>query len=119
MLIKYLKIVKKLYKRKKLIYFKHRKEHPLKLEKIKEIGFNIKNIETTYENYFESKSLQSGIICSFYTTSVIMNISKNFINTPELIIYTFPINKLTKERKIFNSIIDAIKEDENIKIVKI
>jgi hypothetical protein len=117
--INYLTKVLRLNKGKKMIYFKHRKEDPLKLEKLKEIGFVIKDIKTTYENYYNSKSSQSGIICSFFTTSVLINISNNFINTPELLIYTFPINKLIKERKVFTTILQTLKEDKNISIINI
>ena len=89
------------------------------MEKIKNIGFIIKDIKTTYENYYNSNDSQAGIICSFFTTSVIMNISNNFINIPELVIYTFPIYKLTKERKVFTTILQTLKVDKNISIINI
>lgn len=117
--IEYLKRVVILNKGKKLNYFKHRKEGFAKLEKIKNIGFIIKDIKTTYENYYNSNDSQAGIICSFFTTSVIMNISNNFINIPELVIYTFPIYKLTKERKVFTTILQTLKVDKNISIINI
>ena len=115
----YLERVVILNKGQKLTYFKHRKEGFAKLEKIKNTGFIIKDIETTYENYYNSNNSQAAIICSFITTSVLMNISNNFTKIPELIIYTFPIYKLTKERKVYTNILNALKEDENLKLVKL
>ena len=115
----YLERVVILNKGKKLIYFKHRKEGSAKLEKIKNIGFIMEDIKVTYENYYSLNDSQAGIICSFFTTSVLMNISNNFINIPKLVIYTFPVDKLTKERKVFTTILQTLKEDQNISIINI
>lgn len=102
---------------KQLLYFKHRKEGDSKLSKIKDIGFQIIDLDKPFEKYFSSQTNIPGILSSFFTTSVLINISENFKNTPLLNIYVFPIKKLKKEKLVYKNILGYLKSDMNLNLI--
>jgi len=102
---------------KQLLYFKHRKEEDSKLSKIKDIGFQIFDLDKPFEKYFSSQTDIPGILSSFFTTSVLINISENFYNIPLLDIYVFPMKKLKKEKLVYENILDYLKSDMNFNLI--
>ena len=113
----YLEKIACLNSNKQLLYFKHRKEDSLKLSKIKLIGFQIIDLNIPFEKYFSSQTCMPRILSSFYTTSVLVNISENFARIPKLEINVFPLNRLKKQRLVYTNILTYLKKDKNINII--
>jgi hypothetical protein len=100
-----------------LLYFKHRKEEESKLFKIKNMGFQIIDINMPFENYFSLQLKIPFILSSFFTTSVLINISENFKNTPKLDIYVFPLKYLKKDKLVYENILNYLKIDNQLNII--
>lgn len=115
----FLKKVAQMYKGKKLNYFNHRKESKEKLRNIEAFGFEVKETGTTYENYFTTNMIPSKVVCSFFTTSVLMNLGTNFSEVPELVVYEFPLGYLKKEREIYRLILEVLKKDDSLKVLEL
>nr|WP_314839278.1 hypothetical protein [uncultured Flavobacterium sp.] len=113
----YLKKVVAKNNNKQLLYFKHRKEDDTKLTKIQEIGFQILDLNQPFENYFSTQTNIPGILGSFFTTSVLINISENFENIPKLDIYVFPMKKLKKQKLVYKNILEYLKNDMNLNFI--
>ena len=116
--LQYLKKVIFNHQTKELLYFKHRKESNLKLAKIESIGFKIIELDAPFEKYFDSQKDMPGILSSFYTTSVLINISENFNCVPKLEINVFSNLKLKKENLIYENILNYIKTYKNFTIIE-
>ena len=85
-------------------YFPHRKESVEKLHKIIEIGFVIKEIGIPFETFFEKQTACPELICSFFTTGVLDNISKSNAHFPILKVYKFDTSLLAFDEEVYNDI---------------
>jgi hypothetical protein len=114
-----LKIIKKIFKEKKVFYFPHRREDKLNLKKIEALGFIICKIEKPFESYFSSLKTCSSIICSFYNTAVIQNLALRFENIPNLKAIKFKDKLLLNPSKTDNAIYEQLKCIKGIEIIEL
>lgn len=105
------------YNNLELIYYQHRKEDGDKLDRIRDMGFKIVNLGYPYEKHFSSQEYLPEILGSFYTTSVLINISERYLNIPKLNIFVFPFEKLKKQKDVFEDILNDLKQDHNLNFI--
>ncbi len=117
--LKYLQIIVGQNKGKRLLYFCHRKESALKLNEISNLGFEIVRLDVPFEEFFNNQKTIPGILGSYFTTTVLINISQQFTRYPTLNIYVFPLATLNKERVIYGNIIEYIKFDVDCNFINI
>lgn len=103
----------------KFYYHPHRKETAKKLKLIEEIGFLVKKIDIPFETFFESQEKMPQLICSFFTTGVLDNISKSNINLPHLRVYKFNTEKLIFSKSIYKAIYAEMLGNENLEFREI
>lgn len=85
-------------------YHPHRDESSEKLQKIKAIGFVIKKIGIPFETFFEKQTNSPELICSFFTTGVLDNISRSNAHFPTLKVYKFDTSLLTFDKGVYDLI---------------
>lgn len=100
-------------------YYPHRKESADKLDKIREIGFEIAYTELPFEAYFATQKTFSENLCSFQTTGVLNNISDSNQNLPRLIMYKFDNKFLKKHKAVYENISTVMKNNKLIDFVEI
>ena len=118
----YLAFLNKIYLEKKvntILYFSHRKEKVEKLNKIKQIGFEIINNEKPFEKLFNEFEIWPYKIESFHFTSVLDNVSLKYKNHPLFIIYKTPKNIFKKEGLIYDNIFLGMIQNESLTIKEI
>ena len=113
----YLKKIAFQNRNKQLLYFKHRKEENVKLSKVEIIGFQVIDLDLPFERHFESQVIIPSVLSSFFTTSVLINISENFRYIPKLEINVFPMTSLKRERLIYENILKYLEKDTNFNII--
>lgn len=113
-----LKTIKKNYLNAKLLYFSHRKESTRKLEKIKDLGFEIINNEIPFEFYFEKMKDCPAIIGSFFSPTL-SNLESKFSMIPKFIIFEFEFDKLKFNKTIVEEIYNSYRDNKNLIIKNI
>ncbi len=68
--LRILNVVFNEYRNKKLLYIPHRGESEEKLNKIKGIGFEIKNLNQPLETYYSTTNVMPGKVLSYYSTAL-------------------------------------------------
>lgn len=111
---KYLKSIRKLYSDKHIYYFAHRSESLLELEKIKEFGFEIVVNKMPFEKLFETLQYWPLKICSFNFTGVLDNISRKWVNIPELEIFKISSSDFLKEKEVYLEIEKHLKKNKKL-----
>jgi hypothetical protein len=115
----YLKLIVEQNGCKFFFYYAHRKETSIKLASIADLGFEIVLLDVPFEVFFSNQKTLPSILGSFFTTSVLLNISHNFLDIPILNIYVFPLSKLKKERLVYIKIVKYLKRDLNFNHIKL
>jgi len=104
---------------KELLYFSHRKEDSDKLEAVERIGYKVIKLDEPFERYFSINVDLPDTLGSFYTTSVLINISENFVNVPNLEVYSFSVKELRYQKKVFQNVLTYIRSDPKIRIINL
>lgn len=104
------------HKKEKLIYFSHRKENALKLEKIEKLGFEVVKNKEPFENLFGKLEIIPVILYSFYSP-ILPNLSKLYKNTPKKMIIKLEDREINFNNDIISKIYDEYEKDSNINIV--
>lgn len=115
----YLSEIKANNQNSELLYIKHRKEKESKLSRIQQLGYNIIDLDCPFEKYFASQTMVPQTLGSFFTTSVLINISENFMNVPNLNIYIFPIEKLKAQQKVFENILRFLEKNPDLNFINL
>jgi hypothetical protein len=95
-------------------YYPHRKERSEKLKKIEAVGFVIKDIGIPFETFFEKQTACPELICSFFTTGVLDNISKSNAHIPRLKVYKFNTHLLAFDKEVYNSIYKEMSKNKDL-----
>lgn len=117
--IELLILVCKNYEGKKWLYYAHRREDSAKLQKIESLGFEIVRLNMPFETMFSSLVECPAVFCSFFTTGVLNNISEQYTNIPELIIYKFDTALLRHGKEIYDDIYFSMEKNKRLRFTLI
>lgn len=113
--------VKKFYVNKRIVYFPHRKETQIKLNKIVSMGIDVQFIDVPFSNYLINNPTRFTSICSFFTSSVIQDINDKFENLDFVVIFVFNYKLIKRHRKVYKDLYNYYKflNSSNLRIVLI
>jgi hypothetical protein len=109
-------LIKSSFPDRKLFYFPHRKEDKIKIEKIKKIGFEIKENNKPFEFFFSKLTVCPGTICSFFSPTII-NLDSKYMVIPSFVIYKFDLSELKFNRDVVTKIYEEYSCKTNIKLI--
>jgi hypothetical protein len=105
--------------KEKFYYYPHRKETIEKLQKIENIGFIVESPGIPFETFFGQQIIFPELICSFFTTGVLDNISKSNTHFPSLKVYKFDTQLLSSGKETYDAIYMEMCTNKDLSFEKI
>lgn len=99
-----LAFVKAFFAEQEVIYYAHRKESGVNLERIRQIGFVVRQEDSPYEKHLLAQQAFPGGIASFYFSSALYKIETDYILPSSLTMFYFDANRLLVQREIYGEI---------------
>lgn len=87
-----------------VIYYAHRKESGVNLERIRQVGFVIRQEDSPYEQHLVAQQEFPGCIASFYFSSALYKIETDYVLPSSLTMFYFDANRLLVQRGIYGEI---------------